>query len=216
MVELYLYSTAHKSDSTDYNIFGGFPRPSLFPDLLPQPVGGFTYNILRGLLLIRNKLRCPRSPQYYIYYSAGATPRRPLITQLDMQQQDTELTTGGEGSSGPAPPPPDVTTPPVNGEPAEPPEEVGERGGGDPEEATTHHSSGYASSDSSGVGGGPAAATTPLSEGTPPIAAQQQLPAAAVLPVSIQSDPQQSAFRPAMPAQQVCVCSLSGTLGTKA
>jgi hypothetical protein len=123
-----------------------------------------------------------------------------------MQQQDTELTGAGEGGSGPAPPPPDVTTPPVNGEPAEPPgaEEV-ERGG-DPEEATTHHSSGYASSDSSGVGGGPAAATTPLSEGTPPIAAQQQLPAAAgVLPVSIQSDPQQSAFRPAMPAQQVCM-----------
>ncbi len=129
-------------------------------------------------------------------------------TAVDMQQQDTELTGAGEGGSGPAPPPPDVTTPPVNGDPAEPPEEGVERGGGDPEEATTHHSSGYASSDSSGVGGGPAAATTPLSEGTPPIAAQQQLPAAAVLPVSIQSDPQQSAFRPAMPAQQVHICAV--------
>jgi hypothetical protein len=35
-----------------------FLHTSLFPDLLPQTVGGFINHMLRGLLLIRNKLRC--------------------------------------------------------------------------------------------------------------------------------------------------------------
>ncbi len=117
--------------------------------------------------------------------------------------QDTELTAeagptpmaGGPTplAGGPHLPP---ATPPA-GDQVE--QQAGEEEGRDQEEATAHHSSGYASSDSSGVGGGQAA-TTPLSEAAAPITPLAQ-PAA--LPLSIQSDPQQSAFRPALPAQQV-------------
>ena len=106
--------------------------------------------------------------------------------------QDTELT--GEVSPAPAAGP--AATPPAADQPEQP--GAGEEEGRDPEEAAAHHSSGYASSDSSGVGG-QAATTTPLTEAAPPIALAQPT----ALAVSIQSDPQQSAFRPALPAQQV-------------
>jgi hypothetical protein len=62
---VYLYSTALKTQLTTIYL-EDFLHTSLFPNFLPQPVGGFINNILRGLLLIRNKLRCHRSPRLLI------------------------------------------------------------------------------------------------------------------------------------------------------
>jgi hypothetical protein len=46
-VTVYLYSTAHKTQLTIYNwrLLEDFLHTSLFPDLLPQPIGGFINNI---------------------------------------------------------------------------------------------------------------------------------------------------------------------------
>jgi hypothetical protein len=44
---VYLYSTAHKTQNTMLYL-EDFLHTSLFPDLLPQPIGGFFYNIFRG------------------------------------------------------------------------------------------------------------------------------------------------------------------------
>ncbi len=43
----YLYSTAHKTQLTVLQL-EDFLHTSLFPDLLPQPLGGFINNIFRG------------------------------------------------------------------------------------------------------------------------------------------------------------------------
>ena len=125
-------------------------------------------------------------------YLTAVTSCRRNSTHPPPDMQDTELT--GEVSPAPAAGP--AATPPAADQPEQP--GAGEEEGRDPEEAAAHHSSGYASSDSSGVGG-QAATTTPLTEAAPPIALAQPT----ALAVSIQSDPQQSAFRPALPAQQV-------------
>jgi hypothetical protein len=45
---VYLYSTAHKTPLTILQL-EDFLLTSLFPDLLPQPVGGFINNIFREL-----------------------------------------------------------------------------------------------------------------------------------------------------------------------
>ncbi len=44
---VYLYSTAHKTQLTILQL-EDFLHTSLFPDLLPQPIGGFINNIFRG------------------------------------------------------------------------------------------------------------------------------------------------------------------------
>ncbi len=44
---VYLYSTAHKTQLTILQ-FEDFLPTSLFPNLLPQPIGGFINNIFRG------------------------------------------------------------------------------------------------------------------------------------------------------------------------
>ena len=89
--------------------------------------------------------------------------------------------TDKKSDSAPSPPPP--STPPHE-------EEVGEEEGREGEDpCPTHLSSGYASSDSSGAG--VQGAATPLPGGeTVPLSA-------------IQSDPQVSAFRPALNTHQV-------------
>jgi hypothetical protein len=51
----YLYSTALRTQLTTIYLEDFF-LTSQFPDFLTQPVGGFINNILRGLLLKRNKL----------------------------------------------------------------------------------------------------------------------------------------------------------------
>ncbi len=61
----YLYSTALRTP-TDYNNWRIFLPTSRFPDFLTPTFGGFINNILRGLLLIRNKLRSPRAPQSFL------------------------------------------------------------------------------------------------------------------------------------------------------
>jgi len=47
---VYLCLFHSSQDSTDYRILQleDFLHPSLFPDLLPQPIGGFINNIFRG------------------------------------------------------------------------------------------------------------------------------------------------------------------------
>ncbi len=45
---VYLYSTAHKTQLTIMQL-KDFLHTSLFPDLLPQPIGGFINNIFREL-----------------------------------------------------------------------------------------------------------------------------------------------------------------------
>jgi hypothetical protein len=45
---VYLYSTAHKTQLTIIQL-EDFLHASLFPDLLPQPIGGFINNIFREL-----------------------------------------------------------------------------------------------------------------------------------------------------------------------
>ncbi len=45
---VYLYSSAHKTQLTIIQL-EDFLHPSLFPDLLPQPIGGFVNNIFRRL-----------------------------------------------------------------------------------------------------------------------------------------------------------------------
>jgi hypothetical protein len=44
---VYLYSTAHKTQLTILQL-EDFLRTSLFPNLLPQPIGGFFNNIFQG------------------------------------------------------------------------------------------------------------------------------------------------------------------------
>jgi hypothetical protein len=51
---VYLYSTAHKTQLTTLQL-EDFLHTSLFPDLLPQPLGGFINNIFRDKML-RHKL----------------------------------------------------------------------------------------------------------------------------------------------------------------
>jgi len=102
--------------------------------------------------------------------------------------QETE-NPGGTGEPAPSnsPPPAAVTPPSQTPIPTKVGEEEVEEGREGEDPCPTHLSSGYASSDSSGAG--VAQAATPLPGGE------------AVLPLSsIQSDPHQSAFRPAMPA----------------
>jgi hypothetical protein len=43
---VYLYSSAHKTQLTILQL-EDFLRTSLFPDFLPQPIGGFINNIFR-------------------------------------------------------------------------------------------------------------------------------------------------------------------------
>jgi hypothetical protein len=45
---VYLYSTAHKTQLTIIQL-EDFLHTSLFPDFLPQPIGGFINNIFREL-----------------------------------------------------------------------------------------------------------------------------------------------------------------------
>jgi hypothetical protein len=60
-----LYSTARKTQLTLIHL-EDFLHTLLFPDILPQPVGGFINNILRGLLL-RNKLNYDVSTNIYTF-----------------------------------------------------------------------------------------------------------------------------------------------------
>ena len=104
---------------------------------------------------------------------------RPEVQRTPEKMQETSKTID---------PTPSATTPPIP-TPATPlgEEEAAEEETREVEDlCPTHLSSGYASSDSSGAGAGQAA--TPL-------------PAGDTTSRPIQSDPQQSAFRPAMPAQ---------------
>jgi hypothetical protein len=53
-VRVYLYSTAHKTQLTILQL-EDFLHTTLFPDLLPQPLGGFINNIFQDKML-RHKL----------------------------------------------------------------------------------------------------------------------------------------------------------------
>ncbi len=59
---VYLYSTAHKTQLTILQLEDFLPA-SLFPDLLPQPIGGFINNIFRELNVMTKLIINTMSPQ---------------------------------------------------------------------------------------------------------------------------------------------------------
>jgi hypothetical protein len=59
---VYLYSTAHKTQLTILQLEDFLPA-SLFPDLLPQPIGGFINNIFRELNITTKLIIYTMSPQ---------------------------------------------------------------------------------------------------------------------------------------------------------
>jgi hypothetical protein len=60
---VYLYSTAHKTQLAILQLEDFLPA-SLFPDLLPQPIGGFINNIFRELNVTTKLIINTMSPHY--------------------------------------------------------------------------------------------------------------------------------------------------------